>query len=457
MSRGPRTLSWWPAGLAVALWLLAPPTAAPAQDAAAGAPAGAGIGVPVNQAEVRDTALGAPLPSDRAPFTPPATSELGAMRNGADPVRALPTAVGLRLGRNITLSPFYRGAVFYDSNVFRDQDDQAVDDVELTSSVGVDLTIVRRRLELEAGYTATRREYVDLGQETTEHRARLRLAAVGRVVSTRLRADLGILSRPDDPRFNQASVDRYIYDLGAAMAIRLTRTLSLVPEVFGSMQDYRDIDFDYADNLTYGANVLVGITPRGRVTFVVGGGVREQLYTDDAAIADDLRIFSVITGMEVRFLRSLTGQVRVGYDWSEVIDARDIPDDSDDPPSGLVTSANLRWQAVRGTAFTFDASRQITFTTGRSPVFTTRFGVGVEQALLPGLAIFARASYEDQDPVDGDQGDLSSVFLTAGTAWSFRPWLQLGADVSYLARASNSSSGGDFDVLRVGAALTLRY
>lgn len=453
MSWTPR---WWSAALAVALWLLAPP-AATAQDLDAGAavPQGAGIGVPVNQAEVRDTALGAPLPSDRAPFTPPATSELGGPQAGADPVRALPTGVGLRLGRNISLSPYYRGAIFYDSNVFRDEDDPA-EDVEVTNTVGIDLTIVRRRLELEAGYAATRREYIDLGQDTTEHRARLRLARVGRDLALRLRADAAVLSRPQDPRFDQVSVDRHVYDVGGALALRLTRTLSLVPEVFGSVQDFRDVDFDYADNVSYGTNVLVSITPRGRITLFVGGGARELIYTDDSAIAPDLRIFSVFTGVELRFLQSFTGAVRVGYDWSEIIDRRAFPDD-EDPPSGLVTSANLRWQALRGTAFTLDASRQIGFTTGRSPVFTTRVGVGVEQALLPGLAVFARASYDDIDPVEDDQADFSSVFLSGGVAWSYRPWLQLSGGASYLARSAGSSGDGDFDVLRVGAALTLRY
>lgn len=452
MSWTPR---WSSAALAVLLSPLAPLAAASAQDdaAALGTPQGAGIGVPVNQAEVRDTALGAPLPSDRAPFTPPATSELGAAQSGADPVRALPTGVGLRLGRNISLSPYYRGAIFYDSNVFRDEDDPT-EDVEVTNTVGVDLTIVRRRLELEAGYAATRREYIDLGQDTTEHRARLRLARVGRDLSLRLRADAAILSRPQDPRFGQVSVDRHVYDLGGALALRLTRTLSLVPEAFGSVQDFRDVDFDYADNVTYGTNVLLSITPRGRITLFVGGGVRELIYTDDAAIASDLRIFSIFTGAELRFLQSFTGSVRIGYDWSDIVDERN-PDE--DAPSGFVTNASLRWQALRGTAFTLDASRQIGYSTGRSAVFTTRFGLGVEQALLSDLAVLARVSWDDVDPVDDDQADFSSVFLSGGVAWSVRPWLQLSGGASYLVRSAGSSSDGDFDVLRIGAALTLRY
>lgn len=458
-TRSPCTPSGWSAGLAVTLSLLAPLAAASAQvgDPAAGVLQGAGIGTPVNPAEVRDTTLGAPLPSDRAPFTPPATSELGSPHNAPDPVRALPAGVGLRLGRSISLSPYYRGAFFYDSNVFRSSDQDAIEDVELTNTVGIDLTVVRRRLELEAGYAATRREYVDQGLDTTEHRARVRLALAGRTLSTRLRADAALLSRIDNPQFaNQATVDRYVYDVGAALAIRLTRTLSLVPEVFGSMEDYQDEDFDFADFTTFGTNVLFAITPRGRVTFFVGGGVRDQLYTDDDAIAPDLRIFSVITGAEVKFLRSLTGQVRLGYDTSQILERRDFAED-EDPPSGMVGYVNLRWQALRSTAFTLDASRQITFTTSSSPIFTTRFACGVEQGLLPNLVVFGRASYEQQDPVEGDLNEFSSIFLTAGTSWELRSWLQLGAAVSYLTRASRATTDGDFDVLRAGAFLTLRY
>ncbi len=451
-----------------ALLLAAAPAAAQTaaeRDAALGAPLGTAVGTPINEAEVRDVAVGAPRPVDRAPFTPFARSELGYAGQGSDALTPVPPALGqgLRLSRNLTLSPFYRGAAFWDSNVFRDPDDQAVDDVELLNTVGVDVAYVGQRIELEAGYAGTSRMFVDQDTWSDEHRARLNFAAVGRALSIRARGAFAWLARPDDPRFTGATVKRTVYDAGASVAVALTRTISLLPEVFVAYQDQRNEEFDYADNASYGGNLLVALSPRGRVAFVAGVGVRELIYTNSSeARAPDLRIYSLIVGVESRLTRSITGQLRLGYEWSELLERRSFPQD-EDPPSGFVINSALRWQFLRTTALVLDATRQVDFSTTTSPVWRTRVGVGIEQALLPTLAATVRVAWDEIEAIDGSRGRIRSTFVSGGLAWAPRPWFQVAVLGSYLTRDGGgggddgAGGGGDFDVTRVGVNLTLRY
>lgn len=433
------------------------------RDAALGAPLGVSVGTPVNEAEVRDVAVGAPRPVDRAPFTPFSRSELARPGLYADAMRPVPPALGqgLQLSRSVRLSPFYRGGVFYDSNVYRDASGQEVDDIELTNTLGVDLAVVRRRFELEVGYAGSYRTFVDQEDVSNdEHRARLNFAAVGRAVSIRARGAVAFLARPDDPRFNQATVERRIYDGGAALALRLTRTISLLPELFASYQDLRGDELERADNATLGGNLLLSLSPRGRLAFVAGFGARELVYTnDDAAIAPDLRIYSLILGVDARLLRSITGQMRVGYDWSEILERRGFPED-EDAPAGFVANGALRWDVLRTTALILDVTRQVDFTTTTSPVWLTRVGLGLEQALLPSLSANVRVSWEEIEAIAGVRGRLRSTFFSAGLGWAPRPWVQLGVQGSYLTRDGGGDGGGgsgDFDVTRFGASLTLRY
>ncbi len=254
-------------------------------------------------------AVGAPRPVDRAPFTPFSRTELGEYSVATELVAPVPPALGqgLRLSRNITLSPFYRGGAFYNSNVYRSPSNLAVEDVELLNSVGLDGAVVGRRFEVEAGYIATSRGYVDQDIWNDEQRARLNVAAVGRSISIRARSAIAWLARATDPRFDRPTVKRTIYDVGASVALRLTRTISLVPEVLGSYLDFRTQEFDYADNASYGGNILLSLAPRGRVALIGGFGVRELIYTNSsAATAPDLRIYSVLVGLESRLAMAVT-------------------------------------------------------------------------------------------------------------------------------------------------------
>lgn len=429
------------------------------RDAALGAPLGTALGTPINEAEVRDVAVGAPRPVDRAPFTPFSRTELGYAGQGTNALTPVPPALGqgLRLSRYVTLSPYYRGGAFYDSNVFRDPDEQAVEDVELINTLGIDLAVVGRRFELEAGYAGSSRVFVDQDSWSDEHRARLNFAAVGRAASIRARAALAWLARPDDPRFARATVKRSIYDVGGAVAVRLTRTISLLPEVFGSYTDLRTEEFDFADNATYGGNLLLSLSPRGRVAFFGGVGVRELIYTNSQeARAPDLRIYTLLVGIESRFTRGITGQVRVGYDWSEILERRSFPED-EDPPTGFVTNAALRWQLLRTTALTLDATRQVDFSTTTTPVWRTRVGLGLEQALLSTVGATLNVAWDQIDAIDGGRGRVQSWLISGGLAWAPRPWFQVGVLGSYLTRQAAGAGGGDFDVTRVGLNLTLRY
>lgn len=433
------------------------PTAA--RDAALGAPLGTSIGTPINEAEVRDASLGAPRPVDRAPFTPMARSELGRAGQGVDGLRPVPPTLGrgLRLGNGIALSPFYRGGVFYDSNVFRAPAELAVDDIELTNALGIDLAIIRPALTLEVGYVANHRAFLENSDITAlEHRARLSFAAVGPVVSGRLRADVAWLERPDDPRFARGSVKRTIYDLGGVLSIGLTRTIALQPEAFANYQEFRTERMAFADNASYGGNLLVALSPRAPVTVLAGVGYRELNYTHDDAVAPDLRIFSLIGGVELHLLRTLTGQARVGYDWSEVTERRNYPAEAD-PPSGLTAAVNLRWEALRTTALSLEILRQIDFGTTTSPVFLTRATLGVEQALPLRLGLAVRASYEEIDAVAGLRDRITGYMLAGGIGWSPRPWVQVGVQGSHLIREGGGGTRGDFDVTRIGVMLTLRY
>lgn len=412
------------------------------------------LGTPINEAEVRDAALGAGLPSDQAPFTPPATSELGAGRQGLDPIRPLSpnTALGIKLSPYVRVLPWARNATFHDTNIFRAPAGEEVSDIEVTNTVGVDVIMQSRRLELDLGYTGTLRTWVDESETVDEHRARLRFAAVGRLVSARARADAGWLARPDDPRFAGATVDRLVFDAGATVSVLLSRNVSLVPETYGTFTDFRERDLDRSDNLSWGGNLLLGLSPGGRVTILAGGGARILLYPGEDAVADDLRIYSAIIGVELR-LRRLTGQIRVGYDWSEVIEERG---GDDDPPRGFTTGIALAWQALRLTTISVDVTRGITFSTTSEAVFMTRAALAVTQQLPLRIAGTARVAWDLYEPTDDDQDPTVGVFGALGLAWEPRPWLQLGLEGSWFSR-DNQGAAGDFEVLRLGAAITLRF
>lgn len=439
-----------------------PLNAPPPQGEAAPAAESPQIGTPINEAEVRDAALGGPeggSAADRAPFTPMATSELGRGGQGLDPVRPLSpnTGTGLKLTPWLQVQPWVRNATFYDSNIFRAPEGEEVADVEITNTIGIDVAATTRRTELDIGYTATLRTWLDSNGTADEHRGRLRFAAVGRLLSARARLDAGLLSRPDDPRFTGAAVDRFILDAGGSLAINLSRNVSLVPETFASYQDFRGGQFDRNDTMSYGGNLLVGLSPGGRVTVLLGGGYRELRYTSDDAIASDLAIYSAILGLELR-LRRLSGQVRVGYDWSRIIDERQAGDE--EPPRGLTTGIALTWQALRLTTVTFDVTRGINFTTTATPVFTTRAGVTITQQLPLQIAGTARLMYEVFEPSGGGDS-VDSVFGALGLAWEPRRWLQLGVEGSYMTRDGGGGGaggfGGEFEVFRLGAVVTLRF
>ncbi|MCO5165870.1 MAG: outer membrane beta-barrel protein [Planctomycetes bacterium] len=427
------------------------PTAA--RDAALGAPLGPQLGTPINEAEARDVGLGDPRPTDRAPFTPPARTELG--RAAGDPTVPQALGRGIRLANGVALSPYYNGAAVYDTNIFRSPDGFATDDVELRNTLGLDLAIVRRTFSIEAGYAATHRSFVQSDLSMLEHRARLMVAGVGRVVSGRLRADFGWLERPDDPRFASGVVKRNVLDVGAAMDIRLSRSFGLVPEALLSYQLFRSDRLSQATNISYGGNLLAAFSPWGRITLLAGVGYRELNYLDDQALAPDLRILSLIGGVELRFSRTITGQARIGYDWSEVTERRAFPQDAD-PPRGFTAGVNLRWEALRTTALTLQLLRQIDFGVVNTPLFLTRVAVGVEQALPLRLGLALRASYEDFEPVRNVRGRVQGYSFAGGLGWAPRPWFQLGVEASHLIREGGAARG-DFDVTRVGVTLTLRY
>jgi hypothetical protein len=432
---------------------LAPSAAA--RDAALGAPIQVQLGRPVNEAEVRDTAVAAPSPLDQAPFTPAAQSELGRAGQDEDAIRpsARPVGYGVKLSPWLIVAPVARSFALYDTNVRRATSGLEQADVELTNSIGADAVAATRRFQLTLGYLASFRNFIRLTDlNALEHRARARVAFAGRDVALRGRFDFASLERPNDPRFTTGSLNRRIWDGGLSVAIRLSRRVDLLPELYGAYEDYTG-QFDPSDHVNWGTNLLVALKPHGgrQVLFILGGGYGELRYTNPDAIAPDLRTYTALGGIEVHLRSILVGQLRLGYTWSQVTDRRQLAP-GEGGPQGFVLTAIGRWQPLRLTALFVDATRQVDFTTTNTSQLLTRVGVGLEQLLPARLGATARFVYELQEPVGAPRSQ--SLFASLGVTWTPLRWLQLAVEGSYLRRTSTL---GDYDVFRIGGGLQLQY
>lgn len=359
------------------------------------------------------------------------------------------------LGEGIALTPWLRlkahlrGHASYSTNPVLAPPRREDDETFLATTVGVDLVASGYHRELEVGYAATFRDALS-DDELDAVEQRLRLAASTSIdrLDARLDADAAYLLTPTDPRF--AGEVRHIPLNGR---LRLNWKQSSVFGFEGQAHlgviDFRDRDLDFFDQVGWGADLGVNVTPDWPVSFYAGGGWRELRYTDHEAVAPDLGLASASLGVSSE-LAKVSIRLRGGYERASVLRRR-APTDVG-RVDGFVGTAEVTWKVFEKTSVSVHAQHRITFSSTSDYLRLSRGSLGVEQELPFDLSAFGQASYEVQDP--RRQPELRSVTGTVGVAWGPRPWFDVGVQVSYTSRRTR---GDDAEGLSVTGAVTLKY
>lgn len=415
---------------------------------------------PPPPAETPPTATEAP-PPDAAeapppgPLPPPATAAAAPSTMRDPDLRAdLPRGDGLRPHPRVVLRPYLRLAAVHDDNIFRTPTSEDEDWI-LEARTGVDLDLaLRRNVAASVGYSFGHRTYADEGDLSgTDHRGRAALTMELKRVDLRLAGTWSRLDRPFDPRVTQAlglpdggQLRRQNFDGLAALRVRLTEHFAVRGEGHLTSEEYRSLDgpegVEAFDNRGWIARGMVDWMVDRRISLLLGAEVREIVYTNEAAIAPDLRIHGGFVGVEAR-LRRLDLQLRLGYEAATVTRTRLDPDPPE--PEGPTAALRAVWRPLRMTEVLAELSRRVDVSTTAQSEIDTRFGVELRQGLTRQVAFYVRAAYEHHDRT---RGSTLHVFrLQGGPSWRPLDWLTLGLDVGW---TGWRSSGSEVDATTVG-------
>lgn len=384
-------------------------------------------------------------------LVPPGTGQAALPSTMRDPdIRGdLPRGDGLRLHPRVVLRPYLRLAAVYDDNVFRTAADEQ-DDWLLEARTGVDLDLaLRRNVRAGVGYSFGYRTYVDESDlNGIDHRGHANLGMELKRIDLRLAGHWSRLDRPFNPRVTEGlgldaagQLRRQNLDGLASVRVRLTDHFAVRGEGQLYTEEYRTLDgpegVEAFDNRGWAGRGILDWMVNRRISLLLGAEMREIIYTNEAAIAPDLRIYGGFGGVEAR-LRRLELQLRLGYAVSEVTKTRLDPDPSE--PSGFTAALRAVWKPLRFTEVLAELSRRIDVSTTAQSEVDTRFGVEVRQGITREVALFLRAAYEHHDRT---RGPTLHVFrVSGGPSWRPLPWLTLGVEAGW---TGWRSSGQDVD------------
>lgn len=365
----------------------------------------------------------------------------GPLTDARDLRGSSPASRGIQLSPWLSAHPYARFSAHYESNVFRSVEDPVADGI-LEAQAGIVLTIrPGPRLSASVGYSIAQRTYIDNSELSgTDHRAFATLGYRTRRIELSIRGSIAYLFRPIDPRLD--TDDDGIADSGggmrqldanglASLLVRLSRRFAVRGEGQLTYADYTPDDeeneaIERFDHQGWTGRGILEVAITRTVSALAGAEVRDLLYTSDQAIAPDLRVFGVFAGGVVRG-RLIEGELRVGYEQSAILEARQDPDP--DELGGPTLALRLGWQATPLTLVSFEASRRIEFSTGISSQIASRLLLEVRQGLTRTVDVFGRIGWELRE--GQDQDDLYTYRLGAGISWRILDWLTVGSDAGW--------------------------
>lgn len=365
------------------------------------------------------------------------------------PARVGDLGRGIELSPWLTLKPHVRQHALYSTNPLLEPHKTKDDDVFLATTVGVDLVAQGYHRELSVGYAGTFRKAIEQDEvDAAEHRTRLSASTSVDRLEARLDGDVAYLLTPTDPRF-VGEVEHTPANGVLTLTWKQSPVFGFEGQAHVNAIDFRDRSLDFFDQLGWGANLGVNITPDLPVSFYTGGGWRELRYIDGDAVAPDLGLASASAGITAE-VRRLSVSLRGGYERGVVLRRR-APTELDDVDAFLGT-ALITWEPFSETSVTTTAAHRVSFSSTSDYLRLTRLTLSIEQGLPFELAAFGLVAYEVQHPSDASQ--LRSISGTLGLSWSPREWLDVGGQVSYSSRRSRD---GDNEVLTVAGAVTLKF
>lgn len=359
---------------------------------------------------------------------------------------------GIRLSRFLRLHPYVRHTLSWTDNVRRQSGGGGQEDIELRTIAGAVLRLNRRRVRTSLDYALSHIDYLESDSlDTIEHRLSLRGTFVfHRRLTGTAGAEVSLLSLPTNAN-QSGNVDRLVNAFNVGLTWQFHRRTRVSLSGNSSLQHFLDKGLGATDLLTYGTNVTIYHSLDLGFDLLAGAGYRELLYIDREAFNDDLGLNSVFGGAAMP-LRSgrLHGEVRVGYEWSEVLRSRGAR--GDNLPGGVTVSVDVAWKFQRDTLVGVRGSRRIDFATGLGSRRITTFTAFAQHRITPRLSSFGSVTYDHQEAEL--LPDLHSTTYTLGLTFSPTAWLELGLQGNYF--QSQTRVLGTTEQLRLSASISLK-
>ena len=396
-------------------------------------------------------------PVARTPILPAALAvlALGGVATGQDyrlPPEFDSEAEGIELTSWLSFKPYVRLTSYYNNNIFQESGRTNEQDWVTRISPGFDVVLEGEELRLELGYAPSFLIYAEnSSQNDIEHR--LRFNAEGELRKFKAWTDgfatWGVYNT--DPQFNGRVRN---FTAGWSAAVEWQPTDLLGAKVDGGI-DYVDNFPDVLErfnSLTWRFSAFGTITPNlpWDLQIEAGGGVREILYYDHAAINPDLTLYNLSLGGTLEN-KLIEARVRLGYEWGYTKKRR--APTSRTVSDGLMAEGELAWKPQQTTKLTAAAGHQIGYSLASAYQRNTWVGGRVEQK-IPNLDLiaFGQVMWRFQEPLHAQ--NIRAMYYSVGVGWSKWEQLELGAQVTYTKAESRLSN---WEVLTAGLSVTLRY